>query len=188
MTRLRSVLCHLFGAMCGLTITFTAWLVLDRRDPVILEHGELIPNEVRNGDRAIIVWHITELRLCAGDLRRVIIDSSNKVHEFAKEATVYHDLVVKGSRTFSKNFTMPYGMAPGPANYYGIGTRWCNVLQQNIWPIFFRSPAVPFTILPDHVKPRGERGPSGYRGETGRRGEQGIDGEQGPVGEPGPER
>lgn len=148
--------CNFIGTALGVLVMAPLLIMLfDRREPITILPGKIDPYYVKNGMTVVVTWPLIEHRACAGDLRRVVVDQGGKgkIHEFAVEPTIYHQVLSPDARTFSKNMTMPYGMAPGPAIYYGIGTRWCNVLQQFIWPIPFRSPDIPICILPSEGQP-----------------------------------
>jgi hypothetical protein len=151
LTKIRAHICLVLAV---LVITPPSIMLFDRREPVTIISGTLEPNTIRSGDPVIVTWTIKENRSCSGDLRRVVVDSVGKVHEFIIEPTIYHE-VLTSPRTFVKRFNMPYGMAPGAATYYGVGTRWCNVLQQFIWPMPFKSPGISFTVLPSINKTNG---------------------------------
>lgn len=145
----RNILCHTLAACCGLTIAILLGLLLDRRDPIELFQGRITPYYVHEGDNVVLTWPLIEHRSCNGELRRRLVDSGNKIHEFTSEPTVYHERLDTEKKTFVKNFTIPYGVAPGPAVYYTVGTRWCNIVQKLIWPIAFRSPNIQLCVLPN---------------------------------------
>ena len=123
-------------------------LLLDRREPVEVTNGTITPFFVRNGQVVVVTWVAKEGRVCDGEIRRIIVDSIGRIHDFAREPAVHRDITTAYStRKFSRTFTMPLGMAPGPAIYYVVGYRWCNFFQEHIWPIYFRSEEIKFEVL-----------------------------------------
>lgn len=149
--------CNWIGVALGLCI-LTPFLValFDRREPVHLYQGKFIPEIVIPGQTIVIIWEADELRSgCDGVFERRITErTTGKVHQFKREATIYHLVGPSGGRqTFSKDFTLPDAMTPGPAEYQTIGERWCNPVQKYLWPIPFKGPIVPFTVLEKPAPP-----------------------------------
>jgi len=128
-------------------------MLLDRRAPIELTHGEIIPHQVRNGGKAKVVWTAIERRACDGEYTRIVVsalDGARQHHVFGvKEQTVYQNTMEPGRRKFSRDVDFPTGMAAGPALYTTSGVRWCNVFQKYLWPIPFKGLEIPFEVLPD---------------------------------------
>lgn len=143
----RSILCNYVGIALGILVAAPIGIMLlDRREPITLHSGQIVPDTVRPGQTVTVLWRVTENRPCDGEVARRVVDSSGKIHEFRREPTVYHLVGERGVQTFSGPFTMPDGMVDGPAYYTTSGYRWCNVLQKLIWPIPFQGPRVTFNV------------------------------------------
>jgi len=141
----RQALCLFMAGVCGVTITLFGLLLLDRRPVLTLGPSAIVPNPAHAGQMVSVVWSAIEHRNCAGEVRRVVTDSSGVRHEFKPEATAYHDAMDNDKRTFARQFRIPRGVAAGPATYHSIITRWCNPIQQ-MWPMVERSPTAHFTV------------------------------------------
>lgn len=149
----RRTICHIsaaiFGMMVAAPITFM-WL--DNTEPIRITHVSMSPAEVLAGQSVRITWEATEIRACNGIIHRRFIDSAGVIFEIAPVPSVYRD-VLGGHKTFSRDITIPSGMAPGPAIYGGVRRYWCNPLQRLFEGLFgfeikIPSPAVRFTVLP----------------------------------------
>lgn len=143
-----------------LAIGIPAAMLLDRREPITLVSGRIVPFEVRNGGKATVVWRAVEKRACDGEYTRVVIsglDGARQHHAFGiRERTIYRaTLTGFGTETtFSRVVDFPTGMVAGPAIYTTYGVRWCNVLQQYFWPIPFKGLEIPFMVLADDAGKR----------------------------------
>lgn len=153
----RSRLCNVIGLALGVLVAAPVFgLLVDRREPVRLYQGQFVPDQVTPGQTVVVVWEADEMRFgCDGVIeRRILEKKTGKVHYFKREPTIYHMVGPEGGRqTFSKDFTLPEAITPGPAEYVTIGERWCNVLQKFLWPIPFRGPPIPFNVLEKPVPP-----------------------------------
>jgi len=143
----RGLYCHMAAALVGIGMSICAVMLFDRREPLLLIEGTIEPNQVRMGDTVQVAWVVEERRNCDGELRRIIIDSAKKVHEFAIEKTVYHETLTRDRRVFVKPMVIPSGLTPGPAIYTTQIWRWCNPAQQHLWPIRSEGLRVPFVVL-----------------------------------------
>jgi hypothetical protein len=133
------------AAAVGLTVSVPFVLLLDRREVLVIHEVEIVPNPVAPGGQLTLNWTATERRNCAGVVNRRIIDSRGVVVFLNPVPTVYHDLMVATPRRFATTFSIPRSVSPGPATYVSNVLRWCNVLQETIWPMTF-SISVQFTI------------------------------------------
>lgn len=188
--------CHVFGLLIGVGLTPLAVMLFDRRDPVTLnfeqdEHchdhckGEIIPYYVRPMQKVEISWPVQEHRSCQGAYtRRILEKSTGKMHVFDSLPVAYSDTISSDRKRFSKEFVIPKAISAGPAVYFTVGHRWCNVMQHMFWPMAFRSPDIPFEVLPDDQSSRGLQGTQGPPGIQGYQGVQGIQGERGQRGTP----
>lgn len=144
MMQRRNRVCHAAGAVMAVLMTWFLFQLFDRHAVVELDASKsyIVPNPAGPGGIVTIVWSAVERRNCAGRVIPRIIDSSGRLFEYAYTPTVYHVLLTPGARSFSKSFTLPTGMAAGRARYEAIVIRWCNSVQQYIWPM----QDVPFPI------------------------------------------
>jgi hypothetical protein len=151
----RSRWCNYIGLTLGLLVAAPVFgMLFDRREPVHLYEGQFVPDQVLPGQSIVVVWEVDELRQgCDGVVeRRILEKKTGKVHYFKREPTVYHLVGPAGGRqTFSRDFTLPQAITPGPAEYTTIGERWCNLLQKYIWPMEFRGPTIPFNVMENPV-------------------------------------
>jgi hypothetical protein len=137
MSRRRNFVCHAAAVVTAFGVTYFLFQLFDRNPVVELDAAKsyITPNPAVPGGNVNIVWSAVEKRNCAGRVIPRVIDSAGRVFEYAYTPTVYHDLMRRDVRSFSKAFTLPIGMAPGRAQYAPIVTRWCNPVQQYIWPM-----------------------------------------------------
>ena len=127
-------------------------MAVDSRAPVIITKSEMVPNVVVPGQTVTIRWTTIELRACDGVVRRRFVDAARVIHEIEPAPTIYRARV-KDTPTFSRDVTIPSGMAPGPATYGGTRHYYCNPLQkwfQGWLGIEIRLPIaeIKFTVVP----------------------------------------
>ena len=127
-------------------------MVVDSRVPVIITQSEMVPSVVFPGQTVTIRWTAIELRACDGVVRRRFVDAARVIHEIEPAPTIYRARL-SDNPTFSRDVTIPAGMAIGPGATYG-GTRhyFCNPLQQwfqGMWGIEIRAPIaeIRFTVI-----------------------------------------
>lgn len=141
----------LVGIVAGVLLAIPVSMVVDRRDPVIYVYGQILPERAVPGDRVTVFFELVHRRIgCDGEIRRVVRDSTGRIHEFATEHPVYQDSLNRPAK-FSHSLILPYGISHGPAYYYNNGWRWCNVLQRALWPIPFKSPELSVCIVEDDI-------------------------------------
>lgn len=147
MTR-RAAVCHVAAAAVGLCVFAFLWLLLDRGPVLILQQNDsyVLPDPAPQGHRISIVWSAIERRNCDGVVIPRVVDSSGRVFEYARQPAIYHDLMQPGKRSFTKTLRLPLGMAPGPARYEPIVLRWCNPIQQLVWPLRDPPLVIAFTV------------------------------------------
>lgn len=138
--------CHLAAAMvCAILLFPTLLIVLDRTPPFHFVHGEITPHSVRAGEDATIIWTINEPRkLCPGVVKRTLIDSTGTVFVMADVPTAYTE--VRVGQRFARTFTLPKGMASGPATYRAQPYYVCNWFDRWL-PIKGLSPVVTFNVV-----------------------------------------
>lgn len=143
----RDWICHLAAASFSLLIvTPPTLMLLDRRDPAVLQHGSITPNPARAGDYVTLMWNIKEYRACDGEFTPIIIDSGKKVHFFARQPTIYrYNLSPDGSK-FYKVLQLPAALPPGNTVYVVRVQRWCNALQKYFWPIESKTGSIEFEV------------------------------------------
>jgi hypothetical protein len=131
-------------------------MICDRREPLDISSLTITPSPVRPGEASYIIFQARELRACEGNVHRWVEDSSGRVFTFAPEPTIYPALLEKTSRQFVKQFTIPFGIAGGPATYHSDIQRWCNGLQWAVWR-FHYSYTAPFVVAT--IRGGGENAP-----------------------------
>lgn len=123
-------------------------MLLDRREPIIVEAVFLTPNPAYAGDTMTMRWRAMEYRPCGGRVIRRFIGSLDKVvRETVAQDTVYRGAADGKPREFEIQFVLPNNLGPGSYTYEPITIRWCNVLQQYLWPIVTYPPPVDFSIV-----------------------------------------
>jgi len=136
-----------------LVFSIPVWMLLDR-SPAVETVIHLVPDHVVAGQKAEAVWSVTVLRSgwfiggggCRGLVHRAMIDSQRQIFAFSSIAAVVHG-DVGTTDTYRYDWTIPMGMAPGPAIFRRNTERWCNPLQKWIWPMQEVHEAR-FTVLP----------------------------------------
>jgi hypothetical protein len=127
------------------------FLLLDR-SPAVETVIHLEPNVVHPGQSVEVVWTVKTLREnwvgenCCGRVYRMMFDSQKRVFAFESTLSVTHAPVGE-TRTYHIDWTIPMGMLPGPATLRRNVDRWCNPLQQWLWPMQEVHEAA-FTVLP----------------------------------------
>jgi hypothetical protein len=121
----------LFGC---LIFAVPAYLLLDR-SPAVETVIHMEPDVVHPGQNAEAVWTVKTLRPhCRGRVHRAMVDSQKRVFGFESVDAVIH-APVGDVRTFHFGWVIPLGMSPGPAILRRNTDRWCNPLQQWLWPM-----------------------------------------------------
>ena len=149
----RRTICHIaaftFSLLVVAPLTF---MVVDSRTPITITKSEMVPSVVVPGQTVTIRWTAVEHRACDGVVRRRFVDSAGVIHEIEPAPTIYRARL-SDNPTFSRDVTIPAGMAIGPGATYG-GTRhyFCNPLQQwfqGMWGIEIRAPIaeIRFTVI-----------------------------------------
>jgi hypothetical protein len=121
--------------MLGLVIfVVPMYLLLDRSSAVETEiHFD--PDHVLPGQQVQVVWSVKVLRpQCRGLVHRSMIDSQGRIFAFDSIASVIHG-EVGTTDTYYYGWSIPIGISPGPAVFRRNTERWCNPLQQWLWPM-----------------------------------------------------
>ncbi len=143
--------CWIAGAIIGAAVVAPPLqLLFDRRAVLTLDAAasSIRPNPVKAGDTISITWRAIPHRHCAGTVIPRIIDSTGRIYEFARIPVVYHHIMNFGGQSFTKTLTLPTVMAPGPARYEAVVIRWCNILQEYLWPMVDKPFPIPFVVKP----------------------------------------
>lgn len=150
----RETLCQIIAGVIGIfVITPAMFLILDRRDPAIMESARIVPHDLRPGQAAKVVMTFKNVRPgCSGVVRRKIIDRSGRIVNFAQQSAIFYSDVIKEGVPFEKELIIPEGLTPGPAIYDPSVWRWCNELQRIVWPIRSSNIPIHFNILGDDTK------------------------------------
>lgn len=152
----RRLKCWIAGGIIGAAVIAPQLqMLLDRREVLTLDAraSHIAPNPAKPGDTITITWRASPIRNCAGVVIPRVIDSTGRIYEFARTPTVYQDLMRPGDREFTKLLTLPTVMAPGPARYEAVVIRWCNVLQEWLWPMVDKPFPIPFVVAKDNCPP-----------------------------------
>ena len=150
MINARSVICHSLAAAISLSFAVFLGMLFDRRPVVDLDATKsfISPAPARPGERIFITWSAVAHRNCAGYTIPRVVESTGRVFEYARTPTVYQDLMAPLARSFTKELILPAIMTSGPARYEAIVIRWCNPVQQYIWPMIDRPFPIYFEIAP----------------------------------------
>lgn len=114
------------------------------REHVIVYQIHVQPDPAHPGQLAELVYQANNTEVCDGTVHRWVVDSRGTVFELAPDTALYHSAVSK-VEWYRKPFYVPISVAPGPAFYRSHVVRYCNVVQQFIWPTV-DDYTVPFTI------------------------------------------
>lgn len=149
----REKLCQYVAGAVGLFVMTPAlFMIMDRRDPVIMETASIVPNDLRPGQSAKVVMTFNNVRPgCSGEIHRKIIDRSGRIINFAQQDAAFESKV-KHRVPFEKPLIIPEGITPGPATYDPTILRWCNELQRIVWPIRSSNIPVHFNVVGDDEK------------------------------------
>lgn len=148
MPKASTVAPHVIAATLSLVLAVFLGLLFDRRTVIELDASQsfIQPNPASPGERIAITWAATAHRNCAGKVIPRLFDSTGRVYEYARIPTVYQDLLAPAKRTFTKEIVLPTVMAYGPAHYEAVVRRWCNPVQQYLWPMTDRPFPIPFVV------------------------------------------
>ncbi len=148
MTDFRWLTCQILGISTGLAVSVAAVLLLDRHPPIRLDASRsfITPSPANPGDTITITWAALADRRCGGFIIPRVIDSTGRIYEFARIPVVYHELMKPDATQFSKVLTLPTVMAKGPARYEAVVVRWCNVVQEYLWPMVDAPFPIPFIV------------------------------------------
>lgn len=147
----RRLWCHTLAAtFMSVFIAAPLIMIFDRRDPINIEAISLMPNRARAGDTMTMRWSATIHRAgCSGVVIRRYIGAVDKViRETVGQPTVFRGTAGKKTEDFEIQFVVPNNLGPGPYTYEPLVKRWCNPLQQHLWPIVTHQMPVEFTVVP----------------------------------------
>lgn len=149
----RRIICHISAITFSLLVVAPlTFMFVDSRVPVIITKTEMIPNVVVPGQTVTIKWTSVDVRACDGIVRRRFVDGANVIHDIETAPTVYREKL-HSNPTFSRDVTIPAGIATGQATYGGTRHYYCNPLQrwfQGLFGIEIRVPIaeIKFTVIP----------------------------------------
>ncbi len=81
-------------------------------------------------------------------IRRYIGDADHVIRETLGQSAVFRGRANGTVEEFETQFVLPLSLPPGGYTYQPIVKRWCNLLQEHLWPIVTYQPAVAFTVIP----------------------------------------
>lgn len=146
---MRRFACHAMAATIGLLISFFMIALLDRRPPLRIEPGAHIdPDPVKIGGTITLTWGVTVDRNCAGEVISRLIDSTGRIYEYDRGPATYKDMTRPFPQYYTKNIALPTVMPLGKTQYDSIIARWCNPIQQYLWPMVEHTQPVWFEIAP----------------------------------------
>lgn len=144
----RARYCNVIGTVLGVLLVMPFFvLLLDRRQPIELIEGKMIPDVVRPGQTVAFVWRARELAASEGEFTRRFVDGCGTLHTQPPEPTVYRVHAREGIQQFSREFKLPEGLCEGWGTYSTTGYRWRNFLQKLIWKIPFESPVAKYYVV-----------------------------------------
>lgn len=116
-------------------LTVFAILLLDRRPVVTAISVNFAEKTVTAGGLARVIWVVEERRHgCAGRIYPLWVDSEGTVFDESPDAVpARYDPVHR--MTFSRWRKVPDGITPGMATFSPKAVRWCNIIQEYIWPM-----------------------------------------------------
>ena len=131
-----------------LTLLFGIIILLGDRRPVVMAISvNFADKAVLAGGLARVVWVVEERRHgCAGRVYPLWVDSEGTVFDEPPDAVPARSDPVH-RMTVSRWRKVPDGMAPGMATVSPKAVRWCNVLQEYIWPIEEELPKARVDVL-----------------------------------------
>lgn len=141
------------GIISFLFFGIFSWMAFDRKPPLVLYDGKIIPSIVYPGQKNVeVVWRARfSGRDCPGYTQRELIDSGHNLWPKRKRARggVFHpdrNGSLVGTVT-TPPLSIPMRIAPGRAYYRVTQFYYCNALQRWFrWPIVQPSVKIPFTV------------------------------------------
>ena len=143
----RRAWCHIIAGVVSFTVVAPlTFMVFDRAEPVTV-HSTLLSGDTRPGGVVTISWDATAFRACEGTVRRRVIDSTGAVYEYDEQTTVIRPQGELGRRRYSREFSLPKSITPGPAIHSVVVRYYCNPIHQ-WWPIVGERGREQFVIQP----------------------------------------
>jgi hypothetical protein len=132
-----------------------AWMAFDRRPPLLLYDGQIVPSKVQPGQTDVTVtWRAKYAgRDCGGLTQRELIDSKRYLWPAlarSRAGIFQADPNNKGEgKVVTPPLAIPDQMSLGRATYRVSQFYYCNPLQRVMqWPIIAVSPPIEFEVLP----------------------------------------
>lgn len=118
-------------------------LLVDRREPVVIDSISVVPEKVVAGEDAQIVIKMDVKRGCWGEITRTLVSErpGSPVQVYDRAALTFQS----GKSEVTRTLHVPTGFSHGPAIYRSEVDFVCNPLQ-NIWPIKVQAPDAPMMI------------------------------------------
>jgi hypothetical protein len=138
-----------FLILAAIIATVFGYWTADRTPPVVRIDGGILPSAVKPGDVALVKFTLKQKssRDCPAVITREITDSHNLVYRLAEIPATYS--APNGDReNFTREVTIPRGIAFGPAKYNSCMIAICNPLQRFLdWPVHTCGPVLDFIIF-----------------------------------------
>lgn len=140
----RAMLPHHVLALAA-TIALSIFLAYDRREPLLFEHGEIVPEHAMPGERVIVRWTTDWRRQCEGVVSRDLVGSDNVIKIYrSRPLRVPAQL---GRQTADTPFHLPETMPLGHAEYRAIVRFESCGITSRIWPLQLNVPALSFDVI-----------------------------------------
>ena len=137
----------------GLIFAPLAWWSFDTSPPVKILSIDVPEPDVKRGGNLTLIYSVVRNRACPGVVQRIISDSKDAVHliepyRFNSGFGRQGRRLTLGAETYPVSAPVPFGAAPGPAEFQTVIEYYCNPLQQALnRGITVVMPVVRFNIM-----------------------------------------
>ena len=119
--------------LLALALGICAVMLFYPREHVMVYNEVIEPNPAHPGELANLVYTANNTETCDGVVYKWVVDLRGTKHVLAVDVAAYHSVESK-VEVYHKPFYVPLGAAPGPAFYKSHVVRYCNAVQEFIWP------------------------------------------------------
>lgn len=138
---------HIVPIVTISVVTIFLILLFDRRQAVETLTIRFVSAPVVAGKPVMVQWTVIERRHgCAGKVYPIWIDSSGTVFDAKVDIVPFRDVKGDDPQTFRRPRIVPIGLMPGDATFAPWAERWCNPVQEWLWPMRDELPKVKFTV------------------------------------------
>ncbi len=142
----RQIIAALFFSV--LIVVPVMWMLMDRTPPFTVEHVEIVPNNVDQGNDIHVVLTVKQNHLPCnfGIIHREFKEFSGKVHFY--DPVVRTELPAVENNKIISVVKLPDSISPGPTIYRSSACYFCNPIQGLLhWPICVLVPGVEFNVM-----------------------------------------